>query len=623
MVGYEKKWSTFLDKLRNSKEEYDAALLKYLEALKYVSEIKTDSIDDTEERNRINLKLQDITLFIEKYKDEYYEIGLIQGFRTNDNSKITGGDYYYYIADQKMKASVYYARYLNFIDRTSGSDKEILENVPKWLKEINNRLEEELRVSENAGEIDKQIPGIIEAIDNYLPGDSDALEIRQKCYELQFRLESEKNIEYKKYMMFNNMMREIRYVGAAYQYLWHWETKKKNLFRNVSPLSEDMKAECGRTKEKFLSDMFKEVIGHMNKSSGVLCSYSEDPFVDIYKYLKIEKKKEDSRPEGEYDVDKDGIKIRIVKLDNPNIATFEIIKSVMVNSVKRGDGQTTDFYSFIQDGRELGSTEKLAYAVEIFPDLKEAEKNSKNTTKNIKSLLVTYLKSWDPEGTKNLMSYVADDKEVVTYGAIESKEYDINLNHGLPEEYVEGCKYTMKLDKDAIIYLLLALQNINVSSLVKKIKFDFVYNKYTMPLKVKEALGKLLSTEIQDTKIKDAIQMKITPNVIVEINFEAVISAGYFKRISEVNGEKITIEGAVKKIRENMEGLLQSFFEGRYRKIFDSGKAGKYAGADFIIAFIQKEGYASPSYIGDYNEFESFKNDEEISLLKHLIFKER
>ena len=588
MAGYEEKWCRFLDELGDSKREFDADLLRYLQALKYISEIRIDCIDDKEERNRINLKLRDITEFIKKYKDNYYEIGLIQGFRTNNDNKLKGADYYYYIADQKMKASVYYVRYLNFISRTSGNGQEVPENVSK--------------------------------VDNYLPGDSDALEIRQKCYEWQLRLESEKNIEYKKYMMFNNMMREIRYVGAAYQYLWHWESKKKNLFRSGPHI--DVEVECSRTKAEFLSDMFKKVIGHMNKSSGILCSYSEDPFVDIYKYLKI-KKKEDGRQEGEYDINRDGIKIRIAGLDNPDMATFEIIKSVMVNSVKRGEGQAADFYSFIQDGKELELSEKLAYAVEIFPDLKEAEKNSKNTTKNIKSLLVTYLKSWDSEGAKNLMSYVADDKEVVTYGTIESQEYVIDKNHELPKEYVEGCKYTMRLGKNEVIYLLLKLKDLNISDLVKKIKFNFVKKNYTIEYVVREALENFSGTGMKDIKIEEAIQKEVTPKAAVRIDFEAVITAEYIKEISEVNGEKITVEGAVKKIHEKLEGLLQSFFEERYHKILDSGKSGEYAGADFILDFIRKEKYELPVYINEYNEYNLSETDEEISLLKHMIFKGR
>ena len=32
-------------------------------------------------------------------------------------------------------------------------------------------------------------------------------------------------------MLFNNMMREIRNIGTAYQYLWHWRSEEKNLFR--------------------------------------------------------------------------------------------------------------------------------------------------------------------------------------------------------------------------------------------------------------------------------------------------------------------------------------------------------------------------------------------------------
>ena len=68
------------------------------------------------------------------------------------------------------------------------------------------------------------------------------------------------------------------------------------------------------------------------------------------------------------------------------------------------------------------------------------------------------------------MSYVADDKEVVTDGIIEKGEVvnvtadidNINLN--------DGTRYRMELDKNEFIYLLLKIrEDIDIAKISKKI----------------------------------------------------------------------------------------------------------------------------------------------------------
>jgi len=138
-----KKWDKFIEELDS--EGFNKDLKEYLKAIKYVSEIKIKNIDDREE---INSKLSIIVDFIEKYKEEYYEISLITGFKTNEKEndvwKINGRDYYYYIADQKMKASVYYIRYLNYIEKSFGESanakkslKDEIRKIPEVEKQLN------------------------------------------------------------------------------------------------------------------------------------------------------------------------------------------------------------------------------------------------------------------------------------------------------------------------------------------------------------------------------------------------------------------------------------------------------------------------------------------------------
>ena len=221
-------WTIFLNKL-NDNDEFDKNLKKYLEAIKCVSEISVKRIDLLEEREKINEYLNCIVKFIKSYSEKYYEIGLIKGFKINEKLpngewKIDGRDYYYYIADQKMKASVYYVRYLNFIDNHMNMEKEANYEIQEYICKIKNMINSNTDIS---------VENIISVLDELIEVSEENLKLRQKCIDCIGRIRAN-DVEYLKYMMFNNMMREIKYIGAAYQYLWHWELKTKNLFRFVS-----------------------------------------------------------------------------------------------------------------------------------------------------------------------------------------------------------------------------------------------------------------------------------------------------------------------------------------------------------------------------------------------------
>lgn len=270
-------WDVFLEKL-NSENNFNQQLREYLSAIKYISEINVEKIDDSKVREEINEKLDIIVKFIQTYGTDYYEIGLIKGFKINkkidDHWSIDGRDYYYYIADQKMKASVYYVRYLNFINKYLTENTSAERELMGYISDIHSKLEREIEITKD---------NIIGVIDDELDKTEYSLKLRKKCIDCIEQIRTN-DISYLEYMLFNNMMREIRYIGAAYQYLWHWETKTKNLFRYVSYDGEELNIIPNYNKKSFLENMFNSVISHMNKSSRKLCSYSEDPYVDIFKY---------------------------------------------------------------------------------------------------------------------------------------------------------------------------------------------------------------------------------------------------------------------------------------------------------------------------------------------------
>lgn len=592
-------WAGFLEKI-NTENEFDKQLKEYLSAMKYVSEINVEKIDDDKIRDEINEKLKSIVHFIKKYGDDYYEIGLIKGFKINGKNDsghwiIDGRDYYYYIADQKIKASVYYVRYLNFINNHFLKSINARKELSGYISDIQSKLEKTIDIS---------MDNIIGIIDDESEITKVNLELRKKCINCIEQIKAN-DINYLKYMLFNNMMREIRYIGAAYQYLWHWERKTKNLFRYASYDGEAIHKNNNCTKKSFLQKMFSDIISHMNNPGKELCSYSEDPYVDIFKYLKISACSKNTFIDIE-SRDSD-IKIKIQDLSNNNKAGFEIVKGIKVNSIYR-DGISKDFYSFVQDGKVLSDCEKLAYAVELYPDLPGEVKNSKNTTKNMKDLLLSYLRTWaeKPEEVKKLMSYVADDKEVITYGEIEEKIEDINVS--IPAKFCDAHKYKMNIDKNEIIYLLLKLRNSSIDEIIKQIEV-------TLNMGGRDFwIGQAIKSETNEMCIIDGqISMQITDkrriSIAIKIEVASTIAIG--------GDKKYTIDGCKKKIQTIVKSQIQEYFKNRYYNILNE----QHIIADFILEFIKLEGHICPSYIAEYNEYEPDKGDAEISILKYLVFK--
>ena len=599
-------WETFLEKL-DLENEFDSDLKNYLNAIKYISEITVKDIDLFEIRKIINEQLNYIVNFIKKYSDTHYEIGLIKGFKVNEkeyngNWKINGRDYYYYIADQKMKASVYYVRYLNYINKHLEESDSVEKEMERYISNIQSKIRTNIKIS---------IDNIIGIFDDYLEQTDENNQMRQKCIECIEQIKA-KDMNYLKYMLFNNMMREIRYIGAAYQYLWHWEMKTKNLFRCASYNSSKISIENNYSKKSFLQQMFNDVISHMNKSSEKLCSYSEDPYVDVFKYLKIQKSNIYNKEFIDICNTSDGINIKIESLENKNKARFDIIKGANINSIHI-DGLSKSFYDFVQDEKNLENYDSIAYAVELYQDLRKGEKNSKNTTKNIKDLLLSYLLTWyDGQEVAKLMSYVADDKEVVTHGKIE-KYTEIVDDNNIPKNFQDGTMYKIELDKNDLIYLILKIrENINIDNIIKRynVNLNIDYN-------LENWIKSVIKEETQNNhtingKISQLIKFTNNKNILIDIDIKCEISPSFVYKI-----DKPTLESCKKRISESIEDNIKKYFYTRYIDILEENLSTVI----FILKFINEEGYKCPSYINEYNEYKINEGDTEIAILKYLIFK--
>lgn len=120
------------------------------------------------------------------------------------------------------------------------------------------------------------LPDILEKLENYAIHSSIDEEKGMEEYDVREQLRriaaegililnTEHNLSYLKYMMFNNMMREIQYTGASYRYMWHWRKKTCNLYRSMSGSEPEPKEACydSWNKEAFMRSMFSDCIDHM------------------------------------------------------------------------------------------------------------------------------------------------------------------------------------------------------------------------------------------------------------------------------------------------------------------------------------------------------------------------
>lgn len=541
-------WEDFLSGLE---KDNDIETVEFLKAIKFISEVEATVLEDSEQRSEINSMITKISEYIDTYQNILYEISLMNGFfYPLDNTEKIDRDYYYYIADQKMKAAVYYARYCNILETNQ-----------------------------------------------------------------------DKDIAYIKYLMLNNMMREVRFFGASYQYLWHWEKKKAHLFRNVSgsydPPHNGLKAKGIKA---FFEAMFNKVIKQMNQSREGTFSYSTDPFIDIFKYLKIKSVASQS----DIDIEENGITLSVSGISNDSKAKFEIISYAEINSVFCGS-DTYDYYSFIQSN-QFNSDCEYPFAVELYPTLPEEAKNETETTKHIKDFIFNYLKSWSSLSGDHIGSWVADDKEVVTCGSIAKNTFDVTADR-IPT-YIDPNKsntsYRMELNKEDVIYLILKLMEKD-----QKITDSFVFEASpSLKNRLSDWIKRVKQKQKEQDDGNDNTIPKFTGNyydqisINISINNKLVIN---IKSIdpSLISGNSGTVDECVNTVVKMIIKMVKNYFTKRYETILGSD----HKVADFILTFIKEqknpnnEPYTCPEYIKKYNEFDAGDNDCELVLLKYCCFK--
>lgn len=589
-------WKDFLEKLDNDKE-FDRELKDYLDAIKVVSEISVGELNSHENRE----KLSTIENFINKYKDDYYELSLIRGFKVKEG--LDEKDYRYYIADQKMKASVYYVRYLNFISKNYSN----IENT-KQLDEHIKQLDEELKKRNKDININKD--NIVQIIDNYMEDTKENRIFRQNCLDCIERLKMG-NINYLKYMLFNNVMKEIRYIGSAYQFLWHWESTKKTIYRAGTIEYNSDKYINITNQNLLLKNMLSDSVFHMNFPSKCLHSYSENLLLDIYKYLVLERDNNVVETKEKIYVDNRFIEIEITIPHNNNSVCFYILKEASINCIFI-DGKVMPFQDFAIC-ENIGDLKEFSYSVEVFPQSLYGEKNAKGTTKYLRDIYFPeYFNSLGLDG--NLAkTKIADDKEVITYGKYYQEKITVDSEKLEFDGYKAGTLFCMTLTKEDVLCLILRV------GLKKYKSIDYIINIILSDNYFwwQKGVFKADYEKNNDSTFtcychqKNAIWNANTYNAQIIVNNE------YFNEFVDKNGERLSLDKAEEKMKEEIKKYLFEYLYNRYNSVIEDYKNK----VEFILSTVTEDDYDF-GLVSQYNEYMKDTEDHEIAILKEIIFKE-
>ena len=589
-------WKDFLEKLDNDKE-FDRELKDYLDAIKVVSEISVGELNSHENRE----KLSTIENFRNKYKDDYYELSLIRGFKVKEG--LDEKDYRYYIADQKMKASVYYVRYLNFISKNYSN----IENT-KQLDEHIKQLDEELKKRNKDININKD--NIVQIIDNYMEDTKENRIFRQNCLDCIERLKMG-NINYLKYMLFNNVMKEIRYIGSAYQFLWHWESTKKTIYRAGTIEYNSDKYINITNQNLLLKNMLSDSVFHMNFPSKCLHSYSENLLLDIYKYLVLERDNNVVETKEKIYVDNRFIEIEITIPHNNNSVCFYILKEASINCIFI-DGKVMPFQDFAIC-ENIGDLKEFSYSVEVFPQSLYGEKNAKGTTKYLRDIYFPeYFNSLGLDG--NLAkTKIADDKEVITYGKYYQEKITVDSEKLEFDGYKAGTLFCMTLTKEDVLCLILRV------GLKKYKSIDYIINIILSDNYFwwQKGVFKADYEKNNDSTFTCYCHQKNAIWNANTYNDQIIVNNEYFNEFVDKNGERLSLDKAEEKMKEEIKKYLFEYLYNRYNSVIEDYKNK----VEFILSTVTEDDYDF-GLVSQYNEYMKDTEDHEIAILKEIIFKE-
>lgn len=394
-----------IESLSFENKKYD----DFIASMKTLANIKADDIEINGERDKINAAIVKIVSFVRSNESANEMIFNMFGFMDKDGGKafdinkwgdylktMSKKQYLYFIADLKIKATVYLLRIHRFLNRDKNKeftdyntriegkikmlscgeiyhffgeeypeedrDKKILEydtsdengRIGKYIKNCNDYLNaQEGDKKKYASKLQELEADRLEEILEEDENNDFSLPLFQKYFGVD-KQEQLKLID-DTYYLFDNSMKEIDFCGIGWNWLWKYESKKSNLFRCVG--TDEFKY-FGTLKESgrfYYQTMIKNIVIHMNRSDekNKLASYSKNPYRDIYKYMSLNDK-------GKYRIEIDldsGVSTLLWKCNDEceweeyNIAmderqmTFAMVYQADTNVVKRlsSTGDKKDF----------------------------------------------------------------------------------------------------------------------------------------------------------------------------------------------------------------------------------------------------------------------------------------
>ena len=419
------------------------------------------------------------------------------------------------------------------------------------------------------------------------------------------------NINYLKYMLFNNVMKEIRYIGSAYQFLWHWESTKKTIYR-AGTIEYNSDKYINITNQNFLlKNMLSDCVSHMNFPSKCLHSYSENLLLDIYKYLVLERDNNVVETKEKIYIDNRFIEIEITIPHNNNSVCFYILKEASINCIFI-DGKVMPFQDFAIC-ENIDDLKEFSYSVEVFPQSLYGEKNAKGTTKYLRDIYFPeYFNSLGLDG--NLAkTKIADDKEVITYGKYYQEKITVDSEKLEFDGYKAGTLFCMTLTKEDVLCLILRV------GLKKYKSIDYIINIILSDNYFwwQKGVFKADYEKNNDSTFtcychqKNAIWNANTYNAQIIVNNE------YFNEFVDKNGERLSLDKAEEKMKEEIKKYLFEYLYNRYNSVIEDDKNK----VEFILSTVTEDDYDF-GLVSQYNEYMKDTEDHEIAILKEIIFKE-
>lgn len=530
-------------------KDFNDEELCFLEALSIVAQAKIDETSGTiTEKEKVHKAIDEIFCYVRMNKSANEKINNMFGFAEDKKSeamseetweqyldelsRVSVKEYLYFIADMKIKSTVYLLRVHNFV-KNGG-----LENVYLTEKRFIDNIKEIVNIESFYSDVQRFFGcGTIRekgSIDAYFNGeeqgstlsseDKMAFAYIEKCKkfveEVQSGWDKVKHIaeelremesevldknnakrsgavqslalpafqqydligEYKiaadyKYYLFDNSMREIKFTGIGWEWLWKYEQSKADLFRcSDGQDNYDLKGDSGKSGREFYQFMIATIVRHMNNGENKpkLASYSKNPFRDIYKYMSVKKqegfylykiRKTDNE---EYIAE---LYLRMGEEEKP-VGTDDAEKyrnTVFFSLIKNGE---TNTISDVKDGIVRNRKSFSEFITEQEPDDSDAHffcvdilNNTVFYKGDVRRVFGEYVSQFPEVDSKQLQSAIvaSSDKEVVMWWDKNIAPYkEIILLEKCPENYSyddfrENVEYRIELTKQDVIGLFYSI----------------------------------------------------------------------------------------------------------------------------------------------------------------------